>query len=245
MNAGRRSMIVAVIPARGGSKRIPRKNIRQFAGKPIIAYSIAAARDCALFDRVIVSTEDEEIASIARKFGAETPFVRPSELSDDHVGTNRVIAHSLEWLKRQGQPIDFACGLYATAPFVTAADLRRGYELLVASGKCFVFSATTFESPIQHAIRLLPDGGAASFFPEYVGCRSQDLEQAYHDAGQFYWGKAEAFLSSFPEISVRAEALILPRFRVQDIDTPENWRRAELMYEVLRSTNDFGDRIQT
>ena len=238
-------MIVAVIPARGGSKRIPRKNIRQFAGKPIIAYSIAAARDCALFDRIIVSTDDEEIASIARDFSAESPFVRPAELSDDHVGTNRVIAHALEWLKQQGQSVDFACGLYATAPFVTPADLRRGYELLVASGKCFVFSATTFEFPIQHAIRVLPDGGVASFFPEYIGRRSQDLEQAYHDAGQFYWGKAEAFLSALPEIAVHAEALILPRYRVQDIDTLEDWRRAELMYEMLRGTGEMDDGMRT
>src|SRR6202521_217473 len=135
-------MIVAVIPARSGSKRIPRKNIRPFAGKPIIAYSIAAARQCGQFDRIIVSSDDEEIAGVARGFGAETPFRRPSELADDYIGTDQVTAHALTWLADHGQDAEFACCIYATAPFLQAGDLRRGYDALVGTGKSFAFAVT-------------------------------------------------------------------------------------------------------
>jgi pseudaminic acid cytidylyltransferase len=137
-------MIVAVIPARGGSKRIPRKNIRPFAGKPIIAYPITAARDCGLFTHIIVTTDDEEIASVARAFGAETPFRRPAELADDHTGTNEVTAHVLEWIAGRGMQATVACCIYPTAPLITRCDLRRGYELLISSGKSFAFSAARF-----------------------------------------------------------------------------------------------------
>jgi pseudaminic acid cytidylyltransferase len=226
-------MIVAVIPARGGSKRIPRKNIRPFNGKPIIAYSIAAAMACGLFDRIIVSTDDAEIASVARGFGAETPFMRPAELSDDHTGTNAVIAHALAWLAAQDLPADVACGIYATAPFVTASDLQSGYDLLISAGKSFAFSVTKFEFPIQRAIRRASDGGMAPFFPEWIDYRSQDLEEAYHDAGQFYWGRAEAFCRDFPLLAVHSAPVILPRYRVMDIDSLEDWTQAELMYVAL------------
>jgi pseudaminic acid cytidylyltransferase len=226
-------MIVAVIPARGGSKRIPRKNIRPFNGKPIIAYSIAAAMACGLFDRIIVSTDDAEIASVARGFGAETPFMRPAELSDDHTGTNAVIAHALAWLAAQGLPADIACGIYATAPFVTASDLQSGYDLLISAGKSFAFSVTKFEFSIQRAIRRTSDGGVAPFFPEWIDYRSQDLEEAYHDAGQFYWGLAEAFCRDIPLFAVRSAPVILPRYRVMDIDSLEDWTQAELMYVAL------------
>ena len=154
-------MIVAVIPARGGSKRIPRKNIRLFAGKPIIAYPITAARDCGLFTRIIVTTDDEEIASVARAFGAETPFRRPAELADDHTGTNEVTAHALEWIAGRGVQATVACCLYPTAPLITGCDLRRGYELLISSGKSFAFSAARFSFPVQRAIRIAADGGVA------------------------------------------------------------------------------------
>jgi N-acylneuraminate cytidylyltransferase len=226
-------MIVAIIPARGGSKRIPRKNIRPFVGKPIISYSIAAAKKCSLFDRIIVSTDDVEIASVARRFGAETPFVRPVELSDDHVGTNAVIAHALSWLEGQGQPADIACGIYATAPFITVSDLREGYELLTRTGKSFVFAVTAFAFPIQRAIRLASDGGVAPFFPEWSFRRSQDLEEAYHDAGQFYWGQADAFRRDLPLFALHSAPIIVPRFRAIDIDTVEDWDEAELMYAAL------------
>lgn len=230
-------MIVAVIPARGGSKRIPRKNIRPFAGRPIIGYSIAAARECGLFDRVIVSTDDQEIAAVARDWGAETPFARPAELSDDHTGTGSVVAHALHWLAEQGTPIEIACCIYATAPFVTAENLRRGYALLTPD-KAFVFTATSFAFPIQRAIRLLPGGGVEPLFSDGIDARSQDLETAYHDAGQFYWGWLRSFSEGLPVFAAHSVPLVLPRHRVLDIDTSEDWRQAELMYATL--TQDAG-----
>jgi len=226
-------VIVAIIPARGGSKRIPRKNIRPFAGKPIIGYSIAAARACGLFDRILVSTDDTEIATVARACGAETPFVRPADLADDHTGTNAVAAHALAWLADQGQAAAAACCIYATAPFITPDDLRRGHELLMKSGKSFVFSATTFAFPIQRAVRLLHDGGVAPFFPDRIDSRSQDLEPAYHDAAQFYWGLPQAFRDGLPMFAGHSAPIVLPRHRVQDIDTVEDWAEAELLYAAL------------
>jgi N-acylneuraminate cytidylyltransferase len=227
-------MIIAVIPARGGSKRIPRKNLRLFAGKPIMAYSIEAARDARLFDRVVVSTDDEEIAATARAYGAETPFTRPAELSDDFTGTHAVAAHALTTLVDRAE-LDHTvvCCLYPTAPFVTPDDLRRGFDLLDRSGKSFVFAATTFAFPIQRALRALPDGGVAPFFPQWIESRSQDLEASCHDAGQFYWGRARAFCDGLPAFGSHAEAMILPRYRAMDIDTPEDWTQAELMYTAL------------
>lgn len=223
-------MIVAIIPARGGSTRIPRKNIRPFAGKPIVAYSITAARDCGLFDRIIVSTDDEEISAVARQHGAETPFLRPPELSDDQTGTNEIAAHALSWLAANGHHSEIACCIYATAPFIRSEDLRRGYQALIDSGKSFAFSVTTFESAIQRAIRVVPGDGVEPFFPQWIECRSQDLEQAYHDAGQFYWGRAEAFRAGLPVFAAHSLPIVLPRHRVQDIDTIEDWERAELMH---------------
>lgn len=226
-------MIVAIIPARGGSKRIPRKNIRPFAGKPIIAYSIAVARDCRLFDHIIVSTDDEEVAAVARNYGAEAPFARPPELSDDFTGTNAVTAHALDWLATQRQEVEFACCIYATAPFMQASDLRRGYEVLMKSGKSFAFSATTYGFPLQRAIRVIQGDGVEPFFPQWIDRRSQELEAAYHDAGQFYWGRAEAFRRDLPMFAPHSVAVLLPRHRVQDIDTPEDWRQAELMHAAI------------
>jgi pseudaminic acid cytidylyltransferase len=233
-------MIVAIIPARGGSERIPRKNIRPFGGKPIIAYSIAAAAECGLFDRIIVSTDDPEIAAVARSCGAETPFLRPSELADDHTGTNEVVAHALVWLAERGQEAEIACCIYVTAPFIRPSDLQRGYEALIGTGKNFAFSVTTFDSAIQRAIRLIPADGVAPFFPQWIDSRSQDLEEAYHDAGQFYWGRAKAFCTGIPIFAAHSVPIVLPRYRVQDIDTPEDWKRAELMFASLGSTS--GDR---
>ena len=228
-------MIVAIIPARGGSKRIPRKNIQPFAGKPIIAHSIGAARDAGVFDRIIVSTDDEEIAAVARTWGAETPFLRPRELADDYAGTNEVVAHALEWLAASGPPADLACCIYATAPFVTGDSLRRGFQALHDTGKEFAFSVTSFPFPIYRSIRLLADGGVAPCFPEFIEARSQDLEDAYHDAGQFYWGKATAFTGGLSLFAPHSAPVILPRHVVQDIDTLEDWERAELMYTAWKS----------
>ena len=225
---------VAIIPARGGSKRIPRKNIRPFAGKPIIGYSIEAALQSQLFDRVIVSTDDAEIATVAGSFGAEVPFLRPAELADDFAGTNAVVKQCLEWLLEHNEPVDFACCLYATAPFVQVKYLRDGYDRLVASGKSYAFSVTSFSFPVQRAIRINEDGNVEALYPEMIATRSQDLEEAYHDAGQFYWGRADAFLQNVVTFSPASLPVVLPRYLVQDIDTYEDWKRAELMYEALQ-----------
>ena len=232
-------MSVAVIPARGRSKRIPRKNIRLFAGKPIIAYAIAAARQCGLFDRIVVSTDDAEIAAVARDCGAETPFVRPPDLADDHTGTDAVVAHALNWLEEHGQAVELACCIYATAPLIQAADLRRAYQTLVGTGKNFAFSVTSYASSIQRALRLLPDGGVAPMFPQWIDSRSQDLEPAYHDAAQFYWGRAAAFRAGLPMFAADSVAIVLPRYRVQDIDTLEDWTEAELIYASLAAAREL------
>lgn len=229
-------MRLAVIPARGGSKRIPRKNIRPFCGKPIIAWSIEAARSSGCFDRVIVSTDDQEIAAIAREFGADTPFLRPVELADDHTATIPVIAHAIEWHRQQGLVPLQVCCLYATAPFVRAEDLNDGLGVLVKEGCDYVFPVASYSFPIQRALRLTAIGRVEMFYPEHFTTRSQDLDEAYHDAGQFYWGTAEAWRSSKPIFSPAAAPIILPRYRVQDIDTLEDWKRAEWMFQALQAT---------
>jgi pseudaminic acid cytidylyltransferase len=233
-------MKIAIIPARGGSKRIPRKNIRPFNGKPLIAYSIEAARNSGLFDHVIVTTDDEEIAAIARQYGAETPFVRPPELANDHATTVPVIRHAVQWVQQNMGPVEYACCIYATAPFIQAAALRAAYDKLIANKVTgYVFSATTFPFPIQRAFKVKEDGHVEMFHPENYNTRSQDLEEAYQDAGQFYWGSADAYLSDKIFFSTDSMAYVLPRHMVQDIDTPEDWRRAELMYAALRSNGDL------
>lgn len=231
-------MKLAIIPARGGSKRIPRKNIREFCGRPIIAYSIRTAIESACFDRVIVSTDDEEIAAVARYWGAETPFMRPKEFSGDQAATIPVINHAIEWFMGQGMSPELVCCIYATAPFITTHDLKNGLEILAASGSEYAFSVTSFPFPIQRAIKLLPNGRVAMFQPENFSVRSQDLEEAYHDAGQFYWGRSEAFLQGLPLFSEAAAPVLLPRYRVQDIDTLEDWARAELMFKVLSMSEE-------
>ncbi len=233
-------MRLCVIPARGGSKRIPRKNIRLFAGRPIIAWSIQAALETGLFDRVMVSTDDEEIAEVARVHGAEIPFLRPRELADDHTGTNAVAKQVIRWHDEQGISVEYACCLYATAPFVRVADLRDAHDRLVDSGKSFVFSVTSFPFPIQRALRLNSQGEVEAMYPEFRATRSQDLEPAWHDAGQFYWGRAAAFLNDEVLFSPASLPFILPRHRVQDIDTEEDWRRAELMFAALQTNEGHG-----
>ncbi len=225
-------MNLAVIPARGGSQRIPGKNIKDFCGKPLIAYSIEAALKSRCFEHVIVSTDSQEVADIAIKYGADVPFMRPAELSDHYTGTMPVVSHAIEaCAERYGMP-DFTCCIYATAPFVQASDLTRAYESLWKQTKSlYAFSVTTFDFPIQRAIRL-KEKGVEAIEPENMGTRSQDLEEAYHDAGQFYWGQSEAFLSKKNIFAEHSIPVILPRYMVQDIDTNEDWKRAELMYNA-------------
>lgn len=228
-------MKVAIIPARGGSKRIPRKNIREFCGQPMIAWSIEAAKASGCFDQVIVSTDDEKIASVARKWGAGVPFMRPAALSDDFTGTLPVIHHAVKWMNQNVASVKYACCIYATAPFVSKEDLLQGLQLLKDTGSSYAFSVTSYAFPIQRAIRITGNGRVAMFNPEHFQTRSQDLEEAWHDAGQFYWGTAEAWCEERPIFSEDSVPVTLPRHRVQDIDTPEDWKRAELMYRVLQA----------
>lgn len=231
-------MRLAIIPARGGSKRIPRKNIKPFCGKPMIAWSIDAAKISGCFDRIIVSTDDEEIADVARAHGAEVPFMRPQELSDDYTGTIPVVAHAVQHMNEQVGPVQYACCLYATAPFVRAQDLQIGFEMLQQSNAPYAFTVTNFAAPIQRAFRITEFERIEMFNPEHFITRSQDLEEAYHDAGQFYWGSASAWLSEIPLYSEFAFPIVLPRYRVQDVDTMDDWTRAELMFEILNKTTE-------
>ena len=228
-------MKLAIIPARGGSKRIPRKNIKTFCGKPMIAWSIEAALQSGCFDQVIVSTDDSEIAEVAWQYGATVPFTRPAQLSDDHTGTTAVIAHAIDWCQQQGQTPEQVCCLYATAPFVMPDDIRRGLHTLATTGSDFAFSVTSYAFPIQRAIRITEQDRVEMFNPEYFNTRSQDLEEAYHDAGQFYWGRASAWLAGTMIFGAGSSPVLLPRHRVQDIDTPEDWIRAEWLFKAMQA----------
>lgn len=231
---------VAIIPARGGSKRIPRKNIKPFHGQPMLAYSIRAAQNSGLFDRIVVSTDDEEIATMARQLGAETPFVRPAELADDFCTTVDVIRHAVLALQQQGEPVEYACCIYATAPFVQARYLQSGLQQLQAHpGKAYAFSVTSFPFPIQRAIRINATGEIEAMHPEHRNTRSQDLEEAFHDAGQFYWGRASAWIQRDIIFSSASLPVVLPRYLVQDIDTPEDWKRAEFLFAALLNSGDL------
>lgn len=226
---------LCVIPARGGSKRIPRKNVKPFHGRPMISYSIQAGLDCGLFDAVVVSTDDDEIARVARAFGATTPFVRPPELSNDHTGTDDVVAHAIAWFRDQGDVYDATCCIYATAPLLDPARLVEGWERLQQPGKRFAFSVTSYAFPIQRALFRTVDDGVEMFQPQHLMSRSQDLEPAFHDAAQFYWGWSDAWLAGENMYSPQAAPVILPRTQVVDIDTPEDWDVAEVAYRVLKA----------
>lgn len=227
-------MRLAVIPARGGSKRIPRKNVRTFHGKPIIAWSIEAARASGCFDRIIVSTDDPEIAHIAEGLGAEIPFVRPAELSDDVAPTGVVIQHAVEWYDGSATPVSECCCIYATAPFLTGETIRLGFDRLRDGDADYAVSVTSFPFPVQRACRIR-NGRLEMFNPDLYLTRSQDLEEAFHDAGQFYWGRSEAWRGLKPILGDRTVPVQLPRHLVQDIDTSEDWERAERMFDALRS----------
>ena len=227
-------MQLAVIPARGGSKRIPRKNIKEFHGKPMIAWSIQAALNSGCIDEVWVSTDDEEIAAIAQTYGAKVPFIRPAHLSDDFSTTADVMQHAVQECQMQYQQLpDYVCCLYATAPFVQQQDLLKGFELIQSQDLDYVFSATNYSFPIQRAIKLDTNGKVSMFTPEHFNTRSQDLEEAWHDAGQFYWGKTSAWLGKSIIFSTNSSIVSLPQFKVQDIDTPQDWQRAELIAKTL------------
>lgn len=227
-------MNICVIPARGGSKRIPRKNIRDFCGKPMIAWSIETAIKSELFAHIIVSTDDEEIATFATSLGAKVPFRRPAQLADDYTPTRPVVNHAIREAEQHfGRP-EFVCCIYPTAPFIQSDDLQRGLQQLTHSDADFAFSVTRFAYPIQRALKINERGRVEMFQPEHRLTRSQDLEEAYHDAGQFYWGRTEAFLQDRDTFSSLGAPIVLPTWRVHDIDTEEDWMRAEHAFQSLR-----------
>ena len=225
-------MKIAVIPARGGSKRIPRKNIKDFCGAPMISWAIKAAHESKLFDHIIVSTDDDEIAKIARDFGAETPFKRPLELADDITPTVPVVAHAVDVCIKLGWAVDFACCIYPCAPSLQASDLLVAYELAVAQNADFVYPVAEYAHPIQRAMRRLPDGAMEFYSPQFELTRTQDLEKSYHDAGQFYWGKSTAWLAK-KKMHTAGLGMPIPNWRVVDIDTEDDWMRAELLFKAL------------
>lgn len=227
-------MRLAVIPARGGSKRIPRKNIKDFCGKPMIARSIEAALDSGCFDKIIVSTDDTEIAEVAKKYGASVPFMRPVDLSDDYTGTTPVVQHAVKWFVEAGELPEEVCCIYATAPFVTGVSIRAGLLAVQQPGLDYAFSVTSYAFPIQRAIRLTKVERVEMLQPDFFSARSQDLEEAFHDAGQFYWGRADAWLAGRVIFGSCSTVIRLPRHCVQDIDTPEDWLRAEFMFKAMQ-----------
>lgn len=227
-------MNLAIIPARGGSKRIPKKNIKNFCKKPIIAYSIETALASKLFDRVIVSTDDEEIAKVALSFGAEVPFLRPKELSDDFTGLEAIIEHALDALKLQNEYYEFVCMIFATAPFLKKEYLQKGYEMIKQKDAWQALGVTTFTYPIQRAFMITKEKRCKMFYSEFFSSRSQDLEQAYHDAAQFYWYNFNKKPKDIPFGSDTIPVEI-PRYLVQDIDTEEDWIQAELMYTAYKN----------
>lgn len=227
---------VAIIPARGGSKRIPRKNIRPFFGKPMIAWPIRAALESNLFDRVVVTTDDAEIAEIARSYGAEVPFLRQGDLANDHAGLTEVVQDAIRRLDLSLTTPDMVCLIYATAPFLRADDLRDGLERLRASDADYAISVASFPAPVERA--LVVEGGHLSMMNQAnLFVRSQDLRETYHDAAQFLWAGVDTWLSERRAMRAPTLPVVLPRQRVQDIDTPEDWAFAELLAKVLNEAD--------
>ena len=221
---------ICIIPARGGSKRIPKKNIKDFFGKPLIAYSIEVAKKSELFDDIIVSTDDKKIADIAKKYGASVQM-RPDELSDDFTGTSDVVRYVLDTLEKDGQKYDFACTIYATAPLLQEKYLIKGYKEIVKNNVKMVFSVTSMPFPIQRTFKI-KNNRCEMFTPEHFYSRSQDLDEAYQDAGQFYW---ERLSNNFTDVPFGKDSIpiVLPRHLVQDLDTQEDWERLEMMYRIV------------
>jgi N-acylneuraminate cytidylyltransferase len=227
------SNVVAIIPARGGSKRIPQKNIRPFAGKPIIAYSIKAALEAKCFAQVMVSTDDPQIAEIGKQYGATVPFFRSEKNSDDYSGIAEVLVEVLDQYEKSGQHFDYVCCLLPTAPFVTAKRLLEGRKLLIESGADTVVPVTRFSYPIQRAMKIDGDRMLKMFWPENYEKRSQDLEPAYHDVGQFYWAQTSVLCETMQLFCDNTMPLVIPEMEVQDIDSEEDWKIAEFKYQMF------------
>lgn len=228
---------IAIIPARGGSKRIPRKNIKPFMGKPIMAYSIEAALKSNLFDVVMVSTDDEEIADIARQYGAEVPFMRSKSTSNDSATLSDVLKEVISAFKNRGAYYDNMCCILATAPLISSVDIQRGYDKLLDNDSISVlYPIVQFSYPVQRCIKLGQDGEIAMKWPEYQNARSQDLEKLYHDSGTFYWYKIKPWLAG----NVKRSGVVIDEHYVQDIDTEEDWLLAELKYQYLNGNKTDG-----
>lgn len=226
--------VVAIVPARGGSKRIPRKNIRPFRGVPLLERTISILRDARVFDRIVVSTDDDDIATVATGSGAEVPFLRPAALAGDHTGTREVVVHAIRALEAEmdGQ-LGPTCLAYATGVFIRPIEVREALDTFLQESPEFVFTATPYAAPVQRALRRLPDGTCEMLWPEHRETRSQDLEPTFHDAGQFYWGARTAWLEGGSVLTSRSLLHVIPHWRVQDIDTEEDWTRAELLHRML------------
>lgn len=225
---------VAIITARGGSKRIPRKNIKEFCGKPILAYSILAAVNSGMFDEVMVSTDDEEISMVAKEYGAKVPFFRSAETSNDYAATNDVIMEVLKEYEKLGQKFDYACCIYPTAPFISAGRLREAMEKLINSDGDSLMPVVRFSFPPQRCV-VIENDLLRFKWPEYAMSRSQDLQPFYHDVGQFYCLKVDSFMEQNKLIMRKTLPLEIPDMEAQDIDTMEDWKIAELKYKVLRN----------
>ena len=226
-------MTICVIPARGGSKRIPKKNIKSFSGKPMIQWAIEAAKESNIFDHIIVSTDDEKIADISKDLGAMVPFKRSQALSDDFTNTTDVIADASRWAKGAGLDAEIVCCLYATAPFVRSADLIEAYRIITTGDWQYVFSVAEYSSPIFRSFQQTDTQGVKMFFPEHFESRSQDLPQALYDAGMFYMGRSDAWVQRLKIFENHSFPFKIPSWRVQDIDTPEDWVRAEQMAKYI------------
>lgn len=224
---------IAIIPARGGSKRIPRKNIKDFLGKPIIAYSIEAALQSGIFDEVMVSTDDEEIAEISRQYGASVPFLRSAETSNDYATTADVISEVIDWYDKNGRNFDVVCCLYATAPFVTSQKLCQAAKLIERGDWDSAFPCVEFSYPVLRSLIINPDGRIEMKWPEYKNSRSQDLQKFYHDAGQFYFATIEAFRKAKGLWGKNTAPIVVSELEVQDLDTVTDWAIAEMKYSLL------------
>jgi pseudaminic acid cytidylyltransferase len=224
-------MIVAIIPARGGSKRIPRKNIKNFNGRPIISWSIIAAQNSGLFDKVVVSTDDSEIKIISESYGASVPFIRPSDISDDYTPTVPVMAHSVKEIDKLYEPVEYACCIYPCSPLLLTSDLRKSFSIIKSTGEDFVYPVAEYPHPIYRAMRQSKEGKMEFIHPKYELVGTQDLEKTYHDAGQFYWGKADAW-RKLKKMHTDGIGMVIPSNRVVDIDTEDDWKRAELLSKL-------------
>tara|TARA_B100000989_G_C19526544_1_gene467204 strand:- start:2729 stop:3412 length:684 start_codon:yes stop_codon:yes gene_type:complete len=224
-------MIIAIIPARGGSKRIPRKNIKNFNEKPMICWAIEVAQKSKLFDDIFVSTDDQEIKKISEQYGATVPFIRPMNISDDHTPTVPVISHALKEIDTLYKKVDFACCIYPCSPLLKASDLIKSFDILKSTDKDYVYPVVEFPHSIFRSLRQLKDGSMEFIYPEYELTRTQDLEETFHDAGQFYWGKAEAW-RNLEKMHSGGVGMKIPSYRVVDIDTEEDWKRAELFSQL-------------